>query len=335
MSQEEYRKAYNNAKEDFFASSKPSRQPVAIVLAGQPGAGKGILKTQAKRELADSGGAVLIDPDDLRDYRPGYRRMANEDYANAATRTHLDASQMAQELRRDAIGDRRNLVIDGTLRDPEKAAELCRELKAAGYEVDVRVMAVHERVSQRGVAERLEYGLADPLQAIPRDVPQDIQREAYVGMLDSVDRIEHTGACDRLSVYRRDADKPLYISPPMPPPAGQDARAAVLAERDRPMSSVECVRHAQKWDTIAEMAFARQAPVEEQERYEAARAAAHVELHKDATAFAEYKRSATPHQLQQSAGYRWASMAPEVCKVPEPCPERENSKPPGRDDLEK
>jgi predicted ABC-type ATPase len=130
MSPEDYRDAYADARRDAFEGTVPrdgaGEQPRAIVLAGQPGAGKGRITDQAKAELDREGGAVVIDPDKLREYHqrdgePDYAAMAREDYRNAATRVHPDASQMSKDLRADAIAEQRNLIIDGTLNDPDKA----------------------------------------------------------------------------------------------------------------------------------------------------------------------------------------------------------------------
>ncbi len=183
-------------------------------------------------------------------------------------------------------------------------------MKAQGYDVEVRALAVNERVSQRGVAERLENGIADP-KAIPRDVPEHIQTEAYRGMPDSVERIEHTGAADRVSVYRRGADAPFYTSGASPPVAGHDAKAAIEAERAREMTPAEKVEHAQKWDKIDGMGKDRQAPDDELRRYDAARTDAHVQLRGDREASAEYDRTATPAQRQHSSACYWQSKCPE------------------------
>jgi hypothetical protein len=245
-----------------------------------------------------------------RDGKRDYAEMAREDYRNAATRVHPDASKMSRELRAEAIAEKRNLIIDGTLNDPDKAEQLCRELKKQGYDVDIRALAVNERVSQRGVAERLEDGIADP-KKIPRDVPEHIQKEAYEGMPRSVERIEHSGAADRVSVYRRGADEPFYTSGDSPPAAGQDARAAIEAERARAMTPAEKVEHAQKWDKIDDMGKARHAPEDELRRYDAARTHAHVQLRDDPEASAAYDRTATQDHRQHSAACYWQSKSPE------------------------
>lgn len=318
MATADYNEAYEYASNDAFLNVVPAttERPQAIILAGQPGAGKTILRLQAKEELAHSGGSVIIDPDDLRRFHQtnsvlDYAAMARDDYRTAASRVQPDASDMADKLRSDAMSGRYNLVIDGTLKDPQKAEKLCEELHAAGYQIEVRALAVSDKVSRRSVAERLEKDLADP-DATPRDVPAGVQDEAYQNMPLSVARIEHGRLADRVSVYARGIKEPLYSSD-IRLLTEHDARDIILAERNREMTSVEKVEHAQKWDWIAKQAGDREAPAEEQGRYAGQRVEAHVQLRVDPAACAEYDTTATLEQTSESKGFYYASKAsPEV-----------------------
>jgi len=201
---------------------------------------------------------------------------------------------MAKDLRQDAIVERRNLIIDGTLNDPEKALRLSRDLKAAGYEVDVRVLAVNERTSHRQVTQRLEEDLADTSgDTIPRDVPDDIQKEAYKGMPSAVAAVEASGFADRVRVYnRQDPDQPLYDSRDPQNPPGLTAEATILAERNREMTPVEKAQHAQGWDKVINATetrltdedVRRRPSPEELHRNHMKRELAHGELRLDPTA---------------------------------------------------
>lgn len=59
---------------DYSPSERTSLdRPKAILLAGQPGAGKGGLSRMIEAELQDD--VVTIDPEALRDYHPDMRRL--------------------------------------------------------------------------------------------------------------------------------------------------------------------------------------------------------------------------------------------------------------------
>lgn len=88
-----------------FIDATPQDRPKAIILAGQPGAGKGTLGGRAEIELGNN--VVTVDPDALRDYHPSVDGFRRETPYTWSGRTHADASQWADELRE---ADRKSVV---------------------------------------------------------------------------------------------------------------------------------------------------------------------------------------------------------------------------------
>ncbi|WP_374012331.1 zeta toxin family protein [Pseudoxanthomonas koreensis] len=127
-------------------------RPKAIVLGGQPGAGKGGLADAARIELAND--VVMIDPDELREYHPGANEFRNANPYTWSGRTHADAAGWADELRDAVVAGRKNFVFDTTLSNGGWASELIHDLQAKGYEVEVRVVAAHKLESELGVDQR-------------------------------------------------------------------------------------------------------------------------------------------------------------------------------------
>jgi predicted ABC-type ATPase len=234
--------------------SLPQERPRAIIIAGQPGAGKEGFAKDAQRELAETGGAVLIDPDRLRQWHPSYGRLLREDDKAAAERVHADASQWAKELRRDAIEGRRNIVLDATLNDKDKARELLGQLRNAGYEIEVRALAVHQRDSRQGVHARYENAKAQGGAA--RWVPEGAQDEAYNGMPVALGHIERNGWADKISVVRRDGTV-VYRNERAATATSGLSQIAVLAERARDPTVEEKQRHLRGWDKIRAQMAAR------------------------------------------------------------------------------
>lgn len=231
----------------YLSRSEPQQRPVAIIIAGQPGAGKGRLASKAEAELAGKGGSILIDPDRLREQHPNYRDYERQNDRSAAGRVHPDASQWAKELRQDAIGGRRNIIIDGTLNDKDKARELLGQLRAAGYETEIRALAVNERESRQGVHARYESAKEDGRTA--RWVPEEIQEEAYKGMPVALGHIERNGWADKVSVMRRDGTV-VYRNDRASTATSGLSQVAVMAERARDPTREETIRQARAWDRI-------------------------------------------------------------------------------------
>lgn len=75
---------------DFLDASEQST-PRAIVLAGQPGSGKGRLVRAAEVEFQGDG--VVVDPDELRRHHPRFHALQREFPYTWSGQTHADASQ--------------------------------------------------------------------------------------------------------------------------------------------------------------------------------------------------------------------------------------------------
>ncbi|WP_369936390.1 zeta toxin family protein [Xanthomonas tesorieronis] len=148
-------------EEIVFKSGLPEKSsfqhPKAIILAGQPGAGKGSLAEMAEREL--DWDVVKVDPDQLREFHPQVRDFRNAHPYTWSGLTHPDASQWADELLRATVDGRKNLIFDTTLSNGEWSAGLIKDLQSRGYDVEVRAMAAHKLESEFGVDNRFSRSL--------------------------------------------------------------------------------------------------------------------------------------------------------------------------------
>jgi hypothetical protein len=169
--------------------------PRAIILAGQPGAGKGNLERAAQSDLRHN--AVTIDPDALRNRHPGIDRLTQQHPYTWADHTHPDASQWSKELRTDAIAQRKNLIIDSTM----PKAGMIEELQAKGYQVEVRAVAAHRFESELGVDQRFGRGVDE--RGSGRYVPEKLRTEVYEKLPAALDDVaRQTGV--PVQVYDRE-----------------------------------------------------------------------------------------------------------------------------------
>ena len=237
---------------ELFAEAKSSDHPVAVIYGGQPGAGKSAAIDEAMNELRERGGAVQIIGDDLRDYHPQYALLMGRDDKTAAYYTDRDTGRWVEKAIAEAKALRVNLVIEGTMRDGDKVAATMESLRAAGYKIDARALAVSARLSEQGILQRYENQKAD--RGAGRMTAPEAHRAAYDGMLETIERIERDKLADRVTVYRRGAEA-IYSNELQ---AGEwahepHARAAVQAERNRPMTLQESNEYATGFDDLAGM----------------------------------------------------------------------------------
>ena len=262
----------NKIKTTLFAGAKPSDRPVAVIFGGQPGAGKSAAVDAAMRELGPRGSAVQIIGDDLRAFHPQYAPLLERDDKTAAFYTDRDTGKWVEKAIAEAKAQRVNIVIEGTMRDVDKVADTMQSLRAAGYVIDARALAVNELLSQQGIMQRYENQKAD--RGTGRMTTPAAHKAALDGVQATLERVERDKLADRVTLYRRGGEAIYtnelragqWVKEPM-------ARATLDAERGRAMTLQEHRSYAASFDKLADLMARpeRQASAEEVKTMDALR----------------------------------------------------------------
>ena len=249
----------------LLPQSAGAAEPVAIILGGQPGAGKTALLTQATETLRASGPTVVINGDELRPYHPAYSGLQRTDPLNAARYTDHDSGKWVEKLIAEAQERRVNLVIESTMRRPEVFSATSATLHSSGYQVEAHVLAVSERLSWQGVHQRYEQMMAEGRAA--RFSARDAHDAGASGMLDTLSRIEGERSAERVMIATRDGrtlyDNRLVAGEWQRPPEASDI---VRAERERARTPAELATIERSWGDVVSSMQARQAPPAELQR---------------------------------------------------------------------
>ena len=247
---------------DVLPASAPLVSPTAVILGGQPGAGKTALLHQATQDLARLGPTVVINGDDFRSYHPSYGELQRTDPLNAARYTDHDSGRWVEKLIAAAQEQRVNLVIESTMRRPEVFVRTGGQLRAAGYGLEARAMAVPERLSWQGVHHRYEAMLAAGGSA--RFTARDAHDAGASGMVETLARIERDRLADRVLLSTR-AGTVIYDNALDGAAWRQPAAAAerLLEERSRPRTPAELGAIERGWVGVIDSMQRRQAPAEE------------------------------------------------------------------------
>lgn len=255
---------------------RSSDEPTMVIVGGQPGAGKSRSIDSVKLDLEKHGGVIEIAADDLRKFHPRNEELMRKDDRTAADFTHADASAWAEKAERYAREQRFNVLLEGTLKTPENAAAKLSEYRDAGYFVEARVIAVHERASWQGVVSR--YETQKERDGAGRMTPRSVHDAAVSGVLETVEKIETEKLADRVRIDRRGAE--LLYSNTLQADGNWErtpaARETMQAERDRPLSVKQWDTHIAGYDEIEKLQSrpGRDAQAEEIESIRQMRAAA-------------------------------------------------------------
>lgn len=242
LSKEVHNRILDIIIEEKLSALKPVKKPRCFLLGGQPGAGK----TNVRRGILQSkhgAGALVVDPDELRTYHPQYLEFVKADPETAAGMVHEDAIAWANELRREAIRRKVNIVYDGTLGNSNTAPGLVNDAASGGYKVEVHVVATSLEISKQSVRLRYEKAFDTDLEdaAPPRMVSESIQTSAYNGIKTSIRRLAATGKVSRMRVVTRNGDSLSDIagSKAVKKDNGGSALQTLEWERTRPWTEEE------------------------------------------------------------------------------------------------
>lgn len=197
------------ALDRFLSGSRPQPAPQAILVAGQPGAGKSVLAEAARRGLREHGGCVTIDPTELLLLHPGYTVATPDDADLAGKSLRGSAAQLAGRLVEKAVESRRHLVLVCTFDTSEMSETLVTYLHDRGYRVVVLIPCVPSAQSWSRVCRRM-----DPLHSerFVLRVSRDEHDDKCIWLLDALELLEHSRFVDELHLL--DSDGKLIFSWP-------------------------------------------------------------------------------------------------------------------------
>ncbi len=260
----EHERKYKEIESDLFRKTSPVSSPRAVIMGGQPGSGKSKL-LEASKQLFPDGNAVVINGDELRQYHPQSNEIFKLDDKRYAERTDADSRIWTKRVFDKAIETQRNIIFESTMREAGPISETIKRLRDLGYEITVKVVATHERMSKTSIYMRYEQQKHD--KGYGRFTSQDSHDAGYEGMPKTVDQIDKNKLVDRLEIYNRSGDQ-LFSKSLKNGYWDRDESAAKVIEdeRHREPTDREIADLRTDWHRILERMEERNAPLKELEQ---------------------------------------------------------------------
>ncbi len=165
---------------------------------------------------------IPINGDEYRRFHSNYSSIIRTDSEHYAERTQSFSNRVVETLISDLGSNGYNLIIEGTLRNPDIPIRTCEFLKSKGYEHELVVVACDAEKAWQSTITRAELlksrGLAPCL------VPIDIYNNTVNKIPDSLDKIVEKDCFKDITIINRDGDI-LYRK-------GQEERASDVIRKE-------------------------------------------------------------------------------------------------------
>lgn len=179
--------------------------PIALLLAGQPGAGKTELSTMLSREMQND--VMLINGDDYRRLHPNYKALYKKYGADAVQKTSAYSSAVTEMLIEQASNRRYNLIIEGTGRTADIPRSTAEKLSAKGYRVELAVIATMPEISL--ISTWLRFVRMSERGTIPRVTATAAHDHIVSTLPDNLDILKNCPAIAQINIWDRELHR-LY-----------------------------------------------------------------------------------------------------------------------------
>lgn len=262
LSEDAFNRVSAQIVDDYFMPVSRDEAPTAFLIVGQPGAGKSSHLKKAAQDMFASQGkqAVEIDYDALRPYHPHYDAMLEQHGEKAESYISRDVSAFYRILRARTIAQKKNIIHDMPVSNPNDLLDLSFKLKKQGFRVEVHAMAVQKKVSRQGIRSRYEDVLEKRLAAQskeeraihrPRLVDTETHDRMYDQLPQALQMLEEENLVDHISLWKRGEAKPA-VTQDYSSYAKTNAHIGQKLEelRDIPLTAKERKGLALSWDKI-------------------------------------------------------------------------------------
>ncbi|WP_159768695.1 zeta toxin family protein [Streptomyces sp. HM190] len=237
----------------FLDGCAPQRAPVAVIVAGQTGAGKTAVTRMVKDALDRDGPAAWINMDFYNPHHPEYARWQAERPREADALVRPDGDRWWEQAQDLALSRGYHILLESAMVTPAEYEDICRRIRSARlpegvapYRIETAFVAVPGPVSRLGVMTRY----LDELQrhGHGRLVDPDIHDAALRGVVRGAAALEREGLGDFAAVLRRGGETVhmQHITPrgPASAGAGTTTGGSLLAAVEREHARVQTTAEA-------------------------------------------------------------------------------------------
>lgn len=137
---------FETEKNELLKFCVPDSHPTAFILGGQGASGKSLLSQKLYEMFALP--FLFINGDDYRAYHPKHEKLISDNIEYYSTLTQPYSNVFTKRLIQEAIKNKFNVIIEGTMRNPSVSQNTADKFKKKRFEVNVAVIAAHPLLTE-------------------------------------------------------------------------------------------------------------------------------------------------------------------------------------------
>ena len=194
---------YQEEKEKLLRNLIPQEKPLAFILGGQPASGKSKLAKEFMGNFSNDN-ILFVNGDIYREFHPNRQELINNPLSYSKE-TQVFSNVFTENLIREAIENKYNIMVEGTMRNPQVPYNTAKMFKENGYEVEILAISAPSVFTELGLYNRYQEEIN--FQGWGRLAEIESHNSAVTGILSSLDLLYNEKAVDKIHLYSYQAEK--------------------------------------------------------------------------------------------------------------------------------
>lgn len=197
MDLQQVKEIFTEKKKGLLRGLEPQEHPTAFILGGQPACGKSHLANVIIRQNPNKK-FLFVNGDVYRGFHP----KAHELIKNSLTyseETQIFSNVFTEELIKEAIKNKYNIIIEGTMRNPQVPLNTAKMFKKNGFYVEALAISAPSIFTEIGLYVRYQEEIN--FQGVGRLADIKSHHSAINGVLISLDRLYNEKAVEKIQIY--------------------------------------------------------------------------------------------------------------------------------------
>jgi len=188
---------FEKKKEKILREIHSDNNPVAILLGGQPAAGKSSLTDRVIEDHPNKK-FLIVNGDRYRVYHPEHEEII-KDSITYSEKTQSFSNVFTEKLIEESAKHKFNIIVEGTMRNKNTTLKTAKFFKDAGFGVEAYIISAPALFTEIGIYNRYQYEVN--LIGFGRLADIVVHNNAVEGLLLSADALYNQNVVDKISIY--------------------------------------------------------------------------------------------------------------------------------------